>query len=79
MIRDQCGEFSGLHHSFTGQEQFAIGKEMSRGVGFERVALLNLATAAWDMHLGFADFHVRKLGSDCFQDRVVGFAGLTGR
>ena len=51
---------------------------MSRGVGFEGVALLDLSTAAWDMHFGFADFHVRKLDSDLLQDRIVGFTGLAG-
>lgn len=79
MIRNQSGKFGGLHHPFTGQEQCAIGKEVSRGVGFECVGLLDFATAAWDMHLGFADFHTGKLGGDFFEDRVVGLTGLTGR
>ena len=52
---------------------------MRGGVGFEGVALLNLAAAAWDVHLGLADFHVWKLDGRFFQDRVVGFAGLSGR
>ena len=56
-----------------------MGEEVCGGVGFEGVALLNLATAAWDMHLGLPDFHIGKLGSRLFQDRVVGLAGLTGR
>ena len=79
VIRNQRGEFGRLHHPFAGQEQLAIGKEVRRGVGLEGVALLNLAAAAWDMHLGLADFHVGKLGGGLFQDRVVGLAGLTGR
>ena len=49
VIRNQCGEFSRLHHPLTGQEQLAMGKEVRRGVGLEGVALLNLAAAAWDM------------------------------
>ena len=79
MIRNQRGEFVRLHHPFTGQEQLAIGKEVRRGVGLEGVALLNLAAAARDVHLGLADFHVWELGGCLFQDRVVGLAGLTGR
>src|SRR3970040_1009143 len=55
-----------------------IGKEVGCGVSLEGVALLNLAATAWDMHLGLAEFHVGKLGGGLFQDRVVGFAGLTG-
>ena len=79
MIRNQGSEFGGLHHPFTAQEQCAIRKEVGRGVGFEGVAFLDLATAARDMHLGFADFHIGKLRRDFFEDRVVGLAGLTGR
>ena len=51
---------------------------MRRGIGLEGVALLNLAAAARDMHLGLADFHVGKLGGGFYQDRVVGDAGLAG-
>ena len=79
MIQNQCGEFSRLHHPFTGQEQLAIGKEVGCGVGLEGVALLNLAAAAWDVHFGLADFHVWKFGGGLFQDRVVGLAEFTGR
>ena len=51
---------------------------MGCGVGLEGVALLNLAAAARDMHLGLADFHVGKLGGGLYQDRVVSNAGLAG-
>ena len=79
MIRNQGGEFGWLYHPFAGEEQLAIGEEMRRGVGLEGVALLNLAAAAWDVHLGLADFHVGKLGGGLYQDRVVGKAGFAGR
>ena len=79
MIRNQCGEFGRLDDAFAREEQLAVGKEVGCGVGLEGVALLNLAAAAWDMHLGLADFHVGKLGSRLFQDRVVGLAGRAGR
>jgi hypothetical protein len=79
MIRNQGGELGWLHYSFTGEEQLAVRKEVRRRVGLEGVGLLDLAASAWDMHLGLADFHVRKLGGGLFQDRVVGLAGFTGR
>ena len=79
MIRDQCSKFSRLDDTFACEQQLAIGKKVRRGVGFEGVALLNLAAAARDMHLGLADFHAWKLAGRLFQDRIVGFAGLTGR
>ena len=79
MIRNQGGKFGWLHHPFTGQEQLAVGKEVGCGVGLEGVALLNLAAAAWDMHLGLADFYAGKFGGGLYQDRVVGHAGFTGR
>jgi hypothetical protein len=78
VIRNQRGEFGWFHHPFAGEEQLAVGKEMRRGIGLEGVALLNLAAAAWDMHLGLADFHVGKLGGGLYQDRVVSNAGLAG-
>ena len=43
---------------------------MRRGVGLEGVALLDLAAAARNMHLGFADFDVGKLSGGLFQDGV---------
>ena len=52
MIHNQRGEFVRFHHPFSGQEQLAIGKKVRGGVGFEGVALLNLAAAAWHVHLG---------------------------
>ena len=48
MIRNQCGEFGWLYHPFAGEEQFAVGKEMRRGVGLEGVALFDLAATARD-------------------------------
>ena len=78
MIRNQRGELGWLDHPFTGQEQLAIGKKVGCGVGLEGMGLLDLATAARDVHPGLADFHAGKLGGGLFQDRVVGLAGLTG-
>ena len=79
MIRNQGSEFGWLHDPFTGEEQLAVGEKVCGGVGLECVALFDLAAAAGDMHLGLADFYAGKLGGGLLQDRVVGFAGLTGR
>ena len=79
IVRNQCGKFGGLDDPLTREEQFAIGKKMCGGIGLERMGLLDLAAAAWDMHFGLADFNIRKVGGGRFEDRIIGFAGLAGR
>lgn len=78
MVRNQRGEFNWLYHPFAGEKQFAFGKEVRRGVGLEGIALLDLAAAARDMHLGLADFDVGELGGSLYQDRIIGNAGIAG-
>lgn len=60
MIGNQRGKLCRLDDAFAREQQFAVRKEMRRGVGLEGVALLDLAAA--DMQFGFTDFDVEKLG-----------------
>ena len=55
-----------------------MGKEMSRGVGLERVGLLDFAASAGDMHFCLADLYSRKSSGSVLEDRIVGLTGLTG-
>lgn len=57
MICNQRGEFSWLYNAFTGEEQFALRKEVCGGIGLECVCFLDLPAATRHMHLGFTDFN----------------------
>lgn len=53
-------------------------EEMGGGVSFKYVGFLDLTASARDMHLGLADFDLRKLCRGRLQNRIVSLAGLTG-